>query len=1025
MRSKIVGIVTVLLLFFSINAFAEGNKQYVVGDTCETMIEKWFGEESVLFEVTPVQECLDKYFNVRKASLYDDSAVLGDFMSDEVKALENTRRAGFNKFENNTSSKISNAANNVNIKAVAEKDGLYYVEAYEWIFFDYDSLNVEGYAVNVSGFGVEHEIVLDENFVVISDKYDEAELSGVCTKEKKDAVEEIVAENTADDDSSELFAAFYSSYNVAAAVSYSDTYALNYNTAYYNFNSLGGDCANFTSQCINAGGMPQVVGSVYGTNGWFYVKSNNRSATWTGANSLRTWMANNRGVLVDNPSDSQIYTGSPVFYDWDKSGTYDHAAFCVGKNAEGVPVINSHNADYYHLVWYYSKSSANYSTVQLTSSDVVNGGTTGNISWRVDANGTLYIEGTGEMTDTPWKGQGLTYTAVVIGEGITSVADKAFYFVVNLKSVTLPSTVKKIGSYAFAGCSNLKTINLPSGLEEIGEKAFYATSSIGTLQIPESVIFIEDYAFQSCPGITSVTLSDGLVYVGISAFDDCDNLSNIVIEEGVTQIPKGIFYGCNAITSVTIPESVIGIENIAFYGCTNLTDVYLSVSKNYWDNNVEVADNAFSESVTFHYAQDIVCGAFDDVNWVIDGNGTLYIEGTGAITETAWLDYSEYIKNVYIGEGITDIGEYAFEACTNMESCVISPGVTTIGRSAFYGCSKLTEIEIPFTVTNIGANAFRSCTNLTDVYLNLTEEDWGDSVTVGSNAFPDSTALHYAPPAVEFAIVENKDGRVTFGWNHDETSISYVVSVSGNDSGYYRSYEFSAEDARDGGFEITFALEKGSYNAIVTCIHPNVIFAGGEVAFEVTEDYVQPEIDLEAVADGLDVTLKWNHIDADKYILTIFDNEGNDVESYEAETKDAIGGKFYFDCTLEKGYYKACMTVVYPEVIAPVSEIQFSVGINDSENYSVESLFGTVKNDRFYAEAEVVNLTDREEADTVIIAVYKNDEMLDYVYMRTDLPKGQTVTFGGMLSGCEGAILKAFVWDSINGMKALSNVVEK
>lgn len=60
-----------------------------------------------------------------------------------------------------------------------------------------------------------------------------------------------------------------------------------------------------------------------------------------------------------------------------------------------------------------------------------------------------------------------------------------------------------------------------------------------------------------------------------------------------------------------------------------------------------------------------------------------------------------------------------------------------------------------------------------------------------------------------------------------------------------------------------------------------------------------------------------------------------------------------------------------------------------------------------------------------MIAVYKGDEMLDFVYMRMDLPKDEAVTFGGMLQGVEGATLKAFVWDDIKGMKALSNVLEK
>lgn len=422
--------------------------------------------------------------------------------------------------------------------------------------------------------------------------------------------------------------------------------------------------------------------------------------------------------------------------------------------------------------------------------NVDNGETTGNISWRIDANGTLYIEGTGEMTDTPWKDQGLTYTAVVIGEGITSVADKAFFVVNGLKNATLPSTMKKIGTYAFAGCSNLKTINLPSGLEEIGARAFLNTSSIASLQIPESVIFIGDYAFSNCPGITSVTLSDKLKYVGEGAFECCDNLLNIIIENGITEIPEYIFCRCAAVTSITIPSSVTTIGQNAFIGCTSLTDVYVSVTENEWESNVTVA-TAFPETVTFHYKE-------------------------------SYLD---------------------------------------------------------------------------------------------------------------FKVIENESNTVTLSWNRDEYSYAYDVSIYDEVGFLLECHSIDAEDAVDGVVTTTFNLRGGNYKAEIVCLN----------------------------TAGIIIT----------------------------------------------------------------EEVTFTVEATDADNYSIDALNGSVSEGRFYAEVEVVNLTDRDVADTVIIAVYKDGEMIDYVYMKTDLPQGQTVTFGGMLQGCEGAVLKAFVWDSINGMKALSNVVEK
>ena len=53
-----------------------------------------------------------------------------------------------------------------------------------------------------------------------------------------------------------LFLIGYSlSYNTGAAVSYARQYCQNYNPRYANYRNDGGDCANFVSQCLLAGGL--------------------------------------------------------------------------------------------------------------------------------------------------------------------------------------------------------------------------------------------------------------------------------------------------------------------------------------------------------------------------------------------------------------------------------------------------------------------------------------------------------------------------------------------------------------------------------------------------------------------------------------------------------------------------------------------------------------------------------------------------------------------------------------------------
>ena len=54
------------------------------------------------------------------------------------------------------------------------------------------------------------------------------------------------------------FSAFNSNaYDGKKASNYAKTYYHNYNRAFYNYNDAGGDCTNFVSQCLQAGGYKQ------------------------------------------------------------------------------------------------------------------------------------------------------------------------------------------------------------------------------------------------------------------------------------------------------------------------------------------------------------------------------------------------------------------------------------------------------------------------------------------------------------------------------------------------------------------------------------------------------------------------------------------------------------------------------------------------------------------------------------------------------------------------------------------------
>lgn len=76
------------------------------------------------------------------------------------------------------------------------------------------------------------------------------------------------------------------------------------------------------------------------------------------------------------------------------------------------------------------------------------------------------------------------------------------------------------------------------------------------------------------------------------------------------------------------------------------------------------------------------------------------------------------IKSVKLPDSITQIGQYAFKECSNIEGeFKLSPNLTTLGSYAFYGCEKMESIEIPASMQTIYQSTFEKCTNLKTVTL--------------------------------------------------------------------------------------------------------------------------------------------------------------------------------------------------------------------------------------------------------------------------------------------------------------------
>lgn len=130
--------------------------------------------------------------------------------------------------------------------------------------------------------------------------------------------------------------------DIEAETEYARKWAYGRNPEFYDFDEIGGDCTNFVSQCIYAGGADM---NYTKDVGWYYISLNDRAAAWTGAEYLGRFILNNHGagpfgeevpVEYAVPGDV-IQLGYDVFY---------HSLFVVDVRG-GIPFIASHSYDAY------------------------------------------------------------------------------------------------------------------------------------------------------------------------------------------------------------------------------------------------------------------------------------------------------------------------------------------------------------------------------------------------------------------------------------------------------------------------------------------------------------------------------------------------------------------------------------------------------------------------------------------------------------------------------------------------------
>jgi len=116
---------------------------------------------------------------------------------------------------------------------------------------------------------------------------------------------------------------------------------------------------------------------------------------------------------------------------------------------------------------------------------------------------------------------------------LEKILEGSFSNCTKLTEITIPNSVKEIGSEAFDSCSNLHRIILSENLEKISFRTFGNCIGLSKITIPNSVKEIEDKAFESCTKLQDVIFRNYSMKISSNAFENCSELHlNKIINDG-------------------------------------------------------------------------------------------------------------------------------------------------------------------------------------------------------------------------------------------------------------------------------------------------------------------------------------------------------------------------------------------------------------------------------------------------------------------------------------------------------------
>lgn len=159
--------------------------------------------------------------------------------------------------------------------------------------------------------------------------------------------------------------------------------------------------------------------------------------------------------------------------------------------------------------------------------------------------------------------------SVVIPNEVKEIPQSAFEGCSNLEVVDYAPDIEKISARAFMRCQKLSELDLPNTLTELGNNALYETG-VTSITIPGSIKSLGSSVLSFCANLRDVTIQEGVEEISVYTFSQSNNIQSIKLPSSLKVIASYAFWGIT-VEDLIIPNGVHTIGTDAFKEVPHIT----------------------------------------------------------------------------------------------------------------------------------------------------------------------------------------------------------------------------------------------------------------------------------------------------------------------------------------------------------------------------------------------------------------------------------------------------------------------